>query len=37
MEINFSLIKVMVRVEQCAALGREAVLLPGILITEAVA
>ena len=36
-EINFSLMKVIARTEQCAALGREVVLLSGILITNAIA
>jgi len=36
-EINFSLMKVLVRTEQCAALEREVVLLSGILITNAIA
>jgi hypothetical protein len=36
-EINFSLMKVIARTEQCAALEHEVVLLPGILITNAIA
>ena len=36
-EINFSLMKVIARTEQCAALEREVVLLSGILITNAIA
>jgi hypothetical protein len=36
-EINFSLMKVIARIEQCAALEREVVLLSGILITNAIA
>ena len=35
-EINFSLMKVIARTEQCAALEREVVLLSGILITKVV-
>jgi hypothetical protein len=34
LEINFRLMKLIARTEECAALGREAVRLSGILVTN---